>query len=185
MATRYKKAYADSELVERIREAIKWDKRISNADFELQAHGNVVVVSGYVDSSFKKKAALDVISRTEGVWQIEDFIVVPIDFYRPDEEIADILAEQIGELIKVGGEHIDIEVRAGVVKLEGEVFRPRLKAMASARSWDLSGVRDVLNYINIKGPPRQMPLAFDYEIFGLYEQKENRSSGKETYREVS
>lgn len=185
MATRFRNAYADSELVERIREAIKWDKRISNADFEIQAHGSVIVVSGYVDSSFKKKAALDVISRTEGVWQIEDFIVVPIDFYRPDIEITEILVDQIGELIKVGGEYIDIEVSEGVVKLEGEVFRPRLKAMASARSWDLSGVRDVLNYINIKGPPRQMPLAFDYEIFGLYEQKESRASENSSYKEVS
>lgn len=152
------KNQTDSSLARILRDRIKWDKRVSAADLSIVVRGDVVIVSGFVDTSYKKNAALEVISETEGVWSIEDRIIVPSDYYRSDEEIRNILKAQIEEIIKIGGEHIEVDVADGIVKLEGEVFRPRLKAMAVASAWELSGVRDVLNFIEIKYPPRRAPL---------------------------
>lgn len=152
----------DSSLLRVIRDRIKWDKRVSVADLDVVVRGGVVIVSGFVDTSYKKNAALEVISETDGVWNIEDRIIVPGDYFRSDEEILKILKSQLDEIIKIGGEHIEVEVADGIVKLEGEVFRPRLKAMAVASAWELSGVRDVLNFIEIKYPPRRAPLQDDY-----------------------
>lgn len=149
----------DNELARKLRDRIKWDKRVSIADLEIVVHGGVVIVSGFVDTSHKKNAALEVISDTEGVWAVEDRIVVPVDYYRTDQELKEILETQLEEMIKVGGEHIEIDVVDGVVKLEGEVFRPRLKAMAVSAAWELSGVHDVLNFIEIKDPPRRVPIS--------------------------
>lgn len=154
----------DRDLVSRICERIKWDKRISPADFKVLAEGGSVVVSGYVDTSCKKQAALDVITSTEGVWDVEDKIVVLADFYRSDDEIKQILDEELLELVKICGEHIEIAVLGGVVKLDGEVFRPRLKAMAVVNAWELSGVRDVINLIEIKDPPRRVPLTSEVSV---------------------
>lgn len=163
MNTLLNKIQNESELERKLRNRIKWDKRVSIADLEVVVRGGVVIVSGFVDTSYKKYATLEVISDTEGVWSVEDRIVVPTDYYRTDEEIKRILESQISELVKIGGEHVEVDVVDGVVKLEGEVFRPRLKAMAVGAAWELSGVRDVMNFIEIKDPPYHVPLATDFE----------------------
>ena len=162
-----RKNQIDSELANKIRDRLKWDKRVSQADIEVIVQGCNVIVIGLVDTAFRKNAALEVVSDTEGVWSIEDRIVVPADFYRSDEEIFSILRDQVAEIMKFGGEHIEVEVFDSIVTLRGEVFRPRLKALAVASAWELSGVRDVLNLIEIKEPPHRVPLFTDstFEIF--------------------
>ena len=165
MNSTLKNTHLDSELGQRICDRIKWDKRVSLADLSIVVRGSVVIVSGFVDTCYKKNAALEVISETDGVWTVEDRIVVPVDYYRDDEEISKILVGQISEMVKIGGEHIEVTVVDGVVKLEGEVFRPRLKAMAVASAWELSGVQDVINLIQIKHPPRVVPLSVSYDLY--------------------
>ena len=141
----------DLELAHRIHDHLKWDKRVSSADFDVEVENRGVIISGYVDTAFKKRAALEVVSDTEGVWSIEDRIMVPSEYFRSDDEIRTILSTQIAEMLKIGGEHIEIEVLDAIVVLHGQVFRPRLKAMAASAAWELSGVRDVQNLIEIRG----------------------------------
>lgn len=154
----------DSVLLAKICDRIKWDKRVSPADFDVVVNGSAVIVSGTVDTSFKKNAALEVISNTEGVWSLEDRIVVPGDYYRTDDEITKILKEELEEIVKIGGERLEVSVSDGIVMLEGEVYRPRLKALAVGAAWELSGVRDVVNNIEIREPPHRIPLSVDLEI---------------------
>lgn len=175
----------DFELARKIRERIKWDKRVSLADLDVVVRGGVVYVSGYVDTSCKKNAALDLISDTDGVREVEDRIVVPADYYRTDEEIANILEFQIAELVKVSGEHIEVDVIEGIVKLDGEVFRPRLKAMAVSLAWELSGVQDVMNLIEIIDPPRRIPLSINFEFQQLSSDFETDLIEEDNLKEVS
>lgn len=149
---------SDSQLLQVILERVKWDKRVSLSDIDIYVKNGVTIVSGFVDTSFKKNAALEIISGTEGVWSIEDRIVVPMDYHRTDDELKGLILKQMSELLKIGGEHIEVEVNDGVVKLHGEVYRPRLKAMAVGAVWELSGVRDCMNLIEIRDPPQQAPL---------------------------
>ena len=151
-----------NELARKINERLKWDKRVSPADFEVVVRGSAVIISGFVDTSYKKQAALELISDIEGVWSIEDRIVVPADYHRTDDELKKILSTELDDMIKIGGEHIEIDISDGIVKLEGEVFRPRLKALAVGLAWELSGVRDVLNDIQIVEPPHRVPLTMDF-----------------------
>ncbi|XGC80597.1 BON domain-containing protein [Bdellovibrio bacteriovorus] len=168
MTCHLQKHQSDSELARKIMDRIKWDKRISLADIEIEVHGGEVIVSGEVDSAYRKHAAIEAISETEGVWNIEDRIEVPSDFYRSDNEIVKILKQQILEMLMLDGEHIEIECEYGIVKLQGEVFRPRLKAMAVAFAWELSGVKDVNNFIELKSPPQRMPLSVDFELISRF-----------------
>lgn len=158
----------DSELARKIHNRLKWDKRVSPADIDIVVRGSAVIVSGFVDTAYKKNAAIEVVSDTEGVWSIEDRIVVPADYFRSDDEIEHILMKQVAEIIKIGGEHIEVEVVDSVVTLRGEVFRPRLKAMAVGSAWELSGVRDVLNLIAIKEPPHRVPLFMNNEFEAVF-----------------
>lgn len=175
----------DSELARKIRDRIKWDKRVSLADLDIVLRDGVIVVSGYVDTSFKKIAALEVISETEGVWTIEDRIVVPTDYYRSDEELQEILETEIAEMVKIGGEHIEVLVTNSVVRLEGEVFRPRLKATAVGAAWELSGVHDVINAIEIMEPPRRVPLTVGFEVEVLFPLDKGAEILEDQQKEVS
>jgi osmotically-inducible protein OsmY len=154
----------NNEILSQIKNRIKWDKRVSLADIRLSMQNDVLTVSGFVDTSYKKHAVLEIVNSIPGLFAIEDRIVVPSDYYRTDEELANIIRDQLCEVLKLGGEHIEVDVVDGVVKLEGEVFRPRLKAMASGIAWELSGVRDCLNFIEIVDPPHRVPVnpAFDF-----------------------
>lgn len=154
----------DSEVLQRIKDRIKWDKRVSLADLNIVIRNGVIILNGFVDSTYKKTAAMDIVSSTEGVWSVENRIVVPMDYHRTDEEIKKIMEVQLHDLIKLSGEHIEVEVTDGVVKLEGEVYRPRLKAFSAASAWELSGVRDCLNFIDIVTPPQRVPLVKSSEI---------------------
>lgn len=149
---------SDSQLLQVICDRVKWDKRVSLSDIDIVVLNGVTIVSGVVDTAFKKNAALEIISGTEGVWSIEDRIVLPIDYYRSDQELEQLILDQIEGLIKIGGEHIEVDVKDGVVKLHGEVYRPRIKAMAVGAVWELSGVRDCQNLIEIREPPHQAPM---------------------------
>lgn len=168
MTCHLQKNQSDSELARKIRDRIKWDKRVSIADLEIEVQGGEVIVRGNVDCAYKKNAALESISETEGVWNIDDQIDVPSDFLRSDKEIIKLIKSQIQEMIMLDGEHIEFECEDGVVKLQGEVFRPRLKAMAAACAWELSGVRDVNNFIELKSPPQRVPLSVDFELISRF-----------------
>lgn len=163
----------DLETVQRIKERITWDKRVSLSDLNITMKNGTVVLNGYVDTSYKKQAAYDIVTSTEGVWSVENHIVVPSDYFRTDDEIKKIVEAQITDIIKLGGEHIEVEVIDGIVKLEGEVFRPRLKALASSIAWELSGVRDCLNFIDIVVPPHRVPLTKDSEVENILSMASN------------
>lgn len=147
----------DSDLLLKLRNRIKWDKRVSLSDVDVVVKNGVVTLNGFVDTSYKRHAVLEIVGSTEGVWSVDDRIVVPDDYYRTDEELKKLIKAQMNSILKLGGEHIEIDVVDGVVKFEGEVFRPRLKALASGIAWELSGVRDCLNFIEIISPPHRVP----------------------------
>ncbi|WP_413585573.1 BON domain-containing protein [Bdellovibrio sp. HCB274] len=147
----------DTDLRRKICERLKWDKRVSPADFDVIVRGCAVIVTGSCDTSFKKMAALELVSNIDGVWSIEDRIVVPSDYYRSDEELKMLIEQSLEDFVKIGGENISVFVEDGVVTLEGEVFRPRLKALAVGSAWELSGVVDVINNIMIVESPRRAP----------------------------
>lgn len=160
----------DDNLSRILCERLKWDKRVSLSDLYLTVSGGVVQIKGYVDTTFKKYAAIEVISQTEGVWYVDDQIVVPCDYLRSDEEIKTILMKQIKEIVMIAGEHIEVTVQDSVVRLEGEVLRPRLKALAVANAWELSGVKDVRNLIEIKYPPQNSPRYVGNFMFNTVEE---------------
>lgn len=147
----------DSDLLLKLRSRIKWDKRVSLSDIDVVVKNGVVALSGFVDSSYKKHAVLEIVGSTEGVWSVDDRIIVPDEYFRTDQELKKLIKAQINSVLKLGGEHIDVDVVDGVVKFEGQVFRPRLKALASGFAWELSGVLDCLNFIEIVSPPHRVP----------------------------
>jgi hyperosmotically inducible protein len=144
----------DQLVLNRIQERIRWDKRISEADVRaLIGHGEVILI-GVVDSHAKRDAAYQIAVTTVGVENVDNQITVYEKDFRSDGEIRHILHEQLAKIGLQASEHVIVDVVDGVVKLEGLVFSSAAKARAVSVAWELSGVRDCLNFIEIGDPFR-------------------------------
>jgi hyperosmotically inducible protein len=145
---------ADQIVLNRIRDRICWDKRISAADVRPTISHGEVTLTGTVDSQMKRDAAYEIAITTAGIGQVDNQIVVSKLDFREDGEIRSILNAQLRTIGLQPGEYVSVDVVDGVVKLEGFVFRSTAKARAVSVAWELSGVRDCLNLIEIRDPFR-------------------------------
>lgn len=141
---------ADKRLEEKINSRIRWDIRVSSADVLIKVHSGKVSLYGYFDKSYRHQAVVEIIQSTEGVTKFKDLSQVVQDYYRGDTEINHLIQQQLSQYKLLDGEWIDVESADGVVKLEGEVFRPELKAFATKTAWELSGVQDCINLIQVQ-----------------------------------
>jgi osmotically-inducible protein OsmY len=144
----------DKRLLDTIKDRIRWDIRVSNSDISVQVKDGVVILDGYFDLPYRHAAALDVIGTTEGLKGIEDRSMVVDDYRRTDKDLEILISKQLLSQNFLSGEWIDVTVRGGVVTLEGAVYRSRLKAFAARSVWELSGVKDCFNLIDLKEIPQ-------------------------------
>jgi osmotically-inducible protein OsmY len=143
----------DAELLESIKERIKWDSRLSNSDVIIKVKNSSVEVMGVFESATRKRAIGYILRTTKGVAKFSDYTNVIPSRKRSDTEIQKILSKKINDFYLFDGEWIDIKVSKGEVLYQGVVYRKNLKAFASRMAWELSGVNDCTNLIKIKRPP--------------------------------
>lgn len=144
-----------TELLERIGKRLYWDKRISMSDVKVGSGPTPgsVIISGVVDSIFKKDAAFELVENTDGVHFVEDLLSLQPGLHRSDDAIRSIIEAEMKEVKWQHGEMVHVVVFGGVVKLTGTVHSKGTKAMAAGFCWELSGVRDCLNHILLADEP--------------------------------
>ncbi len=81
----------DRLLMKRIVDRIRWDQRISLSDLKISIRNGLVTLAGEVDSTFRRRAALELVGYTEGIRGFEDKIVVVPGFHRDDDDLTRIL----------------------------------------------------------------------------------------------
>lgn len=139
----------DAYLLKTIKDRIRWDVRVTNYDIHMKVKDGIVSLYGYFDKSYRKLAALKIIGTTEGVIEVQDHSQILDDYYRTDSDIEKLILKHIMRESLLEGEWINVNSKDGVVTLEGSVYRPQVKAMASRITWALSGVRDCHNVIKL------------------------------------
>lgn len=139
----------DELLKNRIFERISWDSRVSNADLHLRVNSGRVIMYGYFDKPFRHTAACETIAGTEGVLQFEDRSVVIDDYYRSDTDLEDLIWRELRQLKQGPGEWLEVNVVDGVATLDGHLKLARDKAFAARVTWELSGIKDCVNRIEI------------------------------------
>lgn len=162
----------DKDLRKFIQQCLEWDKRVSIYDISVQVRDGSVTISGVVDSYFKRQAVLDLLHAIKQVKLVNDEIKVCDYTLRTDGEIRRLIELSFKKLLLLSGEYLKVDVVEGIVKLEGVAYRPRIKGLASSFAWELSGVHDVINLIDLVVPEE------DNRIKEL-------NSLKDCYREVA
>jgi osmotically-inducible protein OsmY len=85
--------------------------------------GGTVTLRGTVESFAQRRAAVQDAEETEGVYEVDDQLVVDLlgDYRREDDEIRGIALQFLTWDIEVPVESIDVRVDDGWVTLSGEV----------------------------------------------------------------
>ena len=159
---------AESIVVKQVRANLERDPRINlhHYPISITVDNGDLVLAGQVESIAAKKLALLAAAETHGVQRIIDRLTVTPAEKMGDAEIRDhvrrvLLEEPVFERCLVGGltgsvvpirrtgsepsGSIGIEVKDGVVTLNGEVPSLTHKRLAGVLAWWVPGTRDVVN----------------------------------------
>lgn len=142
---------SDTRLLADVAEELKFDPSIDSSKVQIGVHDGIVTLSGTVPSYWQKVQAEKVVRRVSGVRGIANDLTVDIlgTFKRDDSDIARTAANALewhSDLPKT----IQVTVNNGWVTLTGTVDWNFQKEEAERVVKSLSGVKAVINNIQIK-----------------------------------
>ncbi len=149
-------ALTDEEIQRNVLEELKWDARIRPTEIGVTVKDGVVTLVGTVDSYTKKWTAEEIALRVGGVKAVANELEVklPTERVRSDEEIARAAKQALEAAFDVP-DTVKLSVDKGWITLQGEVEWYYQKEAAERRVRDITGVKGVINQIEVK--PRIEP----------------------------
>jgi osmotically-inducible protein OsmY len=144
----------DSEVQQDVLRELKWDTRVEETDVGVEVDEGVVTLSGTVSSWGKRHAAAEAAHRVRGVLDVANDIVVktPGTPGQTDTEVARAVRNALVWDVFVPDTRIRSTVSDGVVTLDGHVETWTQHEDAERAVRNLSGVRAVMNLIEVKAP---------------------------------
>ena len=142
----------DLQLRQDVLDELEFEPSIDAVHIGIAVDAGIVTLTGHVGSYAEKLAAVTAVRRVKGVRAIADEIQVryPSDKKTADDEIAKRAADILRWDSMVPSESIQVLVRDGCVVLSGNADWYYQKRNAEEDVRRLSGVRTVINNIEIK-----------------------------------
>ena len=142
----------DMQLQQWVMDELAFDPRVDGTHIGVSVRNGVVTLSGRVGSYAEKFAAEEVARRVKGVLAVAQKLEVhlPSDKKTDDDEIAERAARMLHWDVLVPDDRIKVRVEHGYVTLIGEVEWHFQRAEAEADVRKLSGVKAVINDIEVK-----------------------------------
>jgi osmotically-inducible protein OsmY len=139
------------QLRKNVLDELEFEPSVNAANIGVAVEAGVVTLSGHVGSYAEKTTAVAAARRVKGVQAIADEIEVRYAFYKKtnDDEIAKRAVNILGWDTMVPSGSIQVMVRDGWVSLSGAVDWYYQKKVAEEDVRKLSGVRGVINNIQI------------------------------------
>ena len=155
----------DTDIQRAVQEELRRNARLQPNQIEVAVKDGVVVLTGIADSYVKKLAAEEAALRVPGVKSVANDIQVllPDKRGRTDADLAELAREALERDAEVPADRIKASVTNGVVYLEGEVENAYQKEAAKRAVSHLSGVKGVVNLIDVKTRAKATNLKRDVE----------------------
>jgi osmotically-inducible protein OsmY len=149
-------ALRDEEIQRNVLEQFKWDPRIRPTEIGVTVKDGVVTLVGRVERYTKKWTAEEIALRVTGVKAVVNKleVVLPSSAVRSDEQIARAAKEALDSSWQVP-DTVKIVVEDGWLTLHGEVEWHYQKEAAERLVRDITGVKGVINQLEIK--PKAKP----------------------------
>src|SRR4030067_2267948 len=131
-------------------EELKFDP--NDFPIALRMEDGTLVMEGMVSHVGLKKGACRRATGLQEVQGVVDRLRVRPSVSMSDDEIRDHMRGALTQESALNGLDINIEVRDGVVDLEGQVWSLSHKRLAGVLAWWIPGVLDVINSIEVNPP---------------------------------
>ena len=143
---------SELQLRQDVLDELEYEPSVNAAHIGVAVEKGVVTLSGHVGSYAEKLAAVAVTRRIKGVRAIADEIEVryPYDKKTSDDQIAKRAIDILSRDTLVPSGSVQVTVRDGWVTLTGDVDWFYQKKVAEEDVRKLSGVRGVINNLDIK-----------------------------------
>ncbi len=159
---------------------LQWDTRVSAPEVGVQVGGGVVTLTGTVSSWAKRKAAEEAAHRVLGVIDVvNDLDVrVPGASQRTDADLARSVRSSLESDVTVPDKQIRSTVSQAVVILEGRVAHWSERADAEQAVERLTGVRQVINRIEVETAAELDRIAIRIAIQRALERHASREASR-------
>jgi osmotically-inducible protein OsmY len=156
----------DSEVRQNVEAELRWEPQVREATkFGVAVKGGVTTLSGNADSYAERWAAERAAERVSGVTALVSAIDVqlPSSYQRRDEEIAAAVVNALKWNWSVPSGRVHVEVRQGIVTLEGDTDYQYQRSAAERAVRFLTGVKGVVNVITLKPAVNKAIVKSDIE----------------------
>jgi len=129
-----------------------WEPALGSTEIGVSVKKGIVVLSGIVDSYYKKVLAEKAAKKVSGVSAVAEEIIVkvPGSSQRSDVDIAEAVVRALAWDSTVDEKDVKVVVESGVVTLEGEVEWQFQKEAAYKAIQRLVGVSRIINNLRVK-----------------------------------
>ncbi len=167
----------DAEIQQAVREELKWDTRLRDAEVRVEVDHGVVTLTGQVDSFAKRVAAQEAAHRVAGVLDVVNDIEVhlPPGCARADAELARVIRDALEWDTLIPAERIRTTVTEGWVTLEGDVASWHEHDAVARAVAGLAGVRGVTDRVEVR-PAAVDPAEIQREIEDALERRAERAA---------
>lgn len=171
---------SDSQIQKDVMDQLKWEPFLNATEIGVAVKNGIVTLSGKVDSYAKKIAADRAAKRVAGVKAIAEDVQIGVSpaFKKTDTELAEAVLNALTWHTAVQEEKIKIKVEDAIVTLEGEVEWEYQRTNAGNAVKNLTGVRDVYNFITVK--PGLTGSDIQQKIKAAFQRSATIDSGKVT-----
>lgn len=136
----------DTRIAQAVRNALEWDTTVPEERIDSVVRNGAVTLTGTVDFWYERKAAADAVRNLLGVMFVNNHIVIAQRTHG-DAAIQEEIKRALLRRFPLHG--LDVTVLRGIATLTGEVFSYRNRHDAENIAWNTSGVKDVLNKIQV------------------------------------
>jgi osmotically-inducible protein OsmY len=136
----------DTRIAQAVRTALEWDTTVPEERIDSVVRNGAVTLKGTVDFWYERQGASDTVRNLLGVKAVNNHIVIAPPA-RGDAGIRDEVKSALMRRFPLHG--LDVAVARGIATLTGEVFSYRNRREAENIAWSTSGVKDVVNKIEV------------------------------------
>lgn len=157
----------DAEIQRDVIDELKWEPVLKQAEINVTVSNGVVILSGFVNTFYKKAVAENIAWRVQGVAAVSEELEVRLPYYLTDAEVTDSIACTFKWHVAIPDESINIKVNGGWVTLEGEVDWNFQKQFVFNAVRTIRGVKGISNRIIVT--PRVNKLLLKTVLAGIEE----------------
>jgi osmotically-inducible protein OsmY len=142
----------DFEIQQDIMAEFLWEPALNGVQIGVSVNQGIVMLSGIVDTYYKKSLAEKVTKKMSGVKAVAEEIIVkvPGSKTRTDVDIAKAVVNALAWNSTVNHNNISVQVENAAVTLDGEVEWNFQKVLAQKAVETLEGVCNITNNIRVK-----------------------------------